>query len=139
MSSVVDTILTYFFFFFFNDTATTEIYTLSLHDALPIFNFGKHIGEEKNRTKNAAPWQVASHHDSQCQRQGQLQSEREGYNQTYVAERFQKHLIREDVFKVFQPNVIHRRSQAIPIEHAEIDRAKNRVDDKKEKENKSRQ
>src|SRR5436190_22084514 len=26
----------YFFFFFFNDPATTEIYTLSLHDALPI-------------------------------------------------------------------------------------------------------
>src|SRR3954462_10466676 len=26
------------FFFFFNDTATTEIYTLSLHDALPILN-----------------------------------------------------------------------------------------------------
>src|SRR5256885_14032567 len=26
----------YHFFFFFNDTATTEIYTLSLHDALPI-------------------------------------------------------------------------------------------------------
>src|SRR3990167_5423056 len=28
---------TYTLFFFFNDTATTEIYTLSLHDALPIF------------------------------------------------------------------------------------------------------
>src|SRR6185295_18806993 len=28
-------VLVYFFFFFFNDTATTEIYTLSLHDALP--------------------------------------------------------------------------------------------------------
>src|SRR2546426_7241223 len=27
------------FFFFFNDTATTEIYTLSLHDALPISSF----------------------------------------------------------------------------------------------------
>src|SRR3954462_1421488 len=27
---------TFCFFFFFNDTATTEIYTLSLHDALPI-------------------------------------------------------------------------------------------------------
>src|SRR5256885_6986523 len=26
------------FFFFFNDTATTEIYTLSLHDALPIYD-----------------------------------------------------------------------------------------------------
>src|SRR6266705_6083092 len=30
------TLLFFFFFFFFNDTATTEIYTLSLHDALPI-------------------------------------------------------------------------------------------------------
>src|SRR2546430_17019104 len=29
-----------FFFFFFNDTATTEIYTLSLHDALPIWREG---------------------------------------------------------------------------------------------------
>src|SRR6266487_1193137 len=28
----------FFFFFFFNDTATTEIYTLSLHDALPIYD-----------------------------------------------------------------------------------------------------
>ena len=27
-------------FFFFNDTATTEIYTLSLHDALPICDLG---------------------------------------------------------------------------------------------------
>src|SRR5687768_18353475 len=27
----------FFLFFFFNDTATTEIYTLSLHDALPIW------------------------------------------------------------------------------------------------------
>src|SRR2546426_12781159 len=37
--SVIDLCLPYlrFFFFFFNDTATTEIYTLSLHDALPIF------------------------------------------------------------------------------------------------------
>src|SRR2546430_3915048 len=29
-------LLSFFLFFFFNDTATTEIYTLSLHDALPI-------------------------------------------------------------------------------------------------------
>src|SRR6266566_6200129 len=28
----------FFLFFFFNDTATTEIYTLSLHDALPIWH-----------------------------------------------------------------------------------------------------
>src|SRR2546429_6905551 len=32
----MSSIALFFFFFFFNDTATTEIYTLSLHDALPI-------------------------------------------------------------------------------------------------------
>src|SRR6266853_5434475 len=32
------------FFFFFNDTATTEIYTLSLHDALPISLVGVALG-----------------------------------------------------------------------------------------------
>src|SRR5256885_15723056 len=40
----------FFFFFFFNDTATTEIYTLSLHDALPIYHVedgarGVYLGE----------------------------------------------------------------------------------------------
>ena len=34
------TVLVDFIFFFFNDTATTEIYTLSLHDALPISGYG---------------------------------------------------------------------------------------------------
>src|SRR2546421_8448207 len=33
------------FFFFFNDTATTEIYTLSLHDALPISGTGARPGD----------------------------------------------------------------------------------------------
>src|SRR3989442_7679023 len=48
-----------FFFFFFNDTATTEIYTLSLHDALPISLRGradtsgqtKFIGRERNQAQ----------------------------------------------------------------------------------------
>src|SRR5690349_23567931 len=34
----------FFFFFFFNDTATTEIYTLSLHDALPISHGSAGLG-----------------------------------------------------------------------------------------------
>src|SRR2546430_3603781 len=34
-------------FFFFNDTATTEIYTLSLHDALPILARGLDVGREQ--------------------------------------------------------------------------------------------
>src|SRR5258706_16445936 len=37
-----------FFFFFFNDTATTEIYTLSLHDALPISGIPpRHHGDRR--------------------------------------------------------------------------------------------
>src|SRR2546430_7189555 len=41
-------------FFFFNDTATTEIYTLSLHDALPIWNTSarKTIRETKTRRRS---------------------------------------------------------------------------------------
>src|SRR5438105_15075794 len=34
---ILSVFLLFPFFFFFNDTATTEIYTLSLHDALPIW------------------------------------------------------------------------------------------------------
>src|SRR5258707_13380901 len=37
-------------FFFFNDTATTEIYTLSLHDALPIFDRLR-LGAERDATR----------------------------------------------------------------------------------------
>ena len=33
--------------FFFNDTATTEIYTLSLHDALPILKVVKRVTEDR--------------------------------------------------------------------------------------------
>src|SRR5258707_3967903 len=39
-------------FFFFNDTATTEIYTLSLHDALPIYRPAAHLGR---RSAGGAP------------------------------------------------------------------------------------
>src|SRR5258708_23574537 len=37
----------FFFLFFFNDTATTEIYTLSLHDALPIYSV-EHLFKARN-------------------------------------------------------------------------------------------
>src|SRR3989442_5884844 len=43
-------------FFFFNDTATTEIYTLSLHDALPIY-----LGRDRLRPK--ASWAFRVAHD----------------------------------------------------------------------------
>src|SRR2546430_8612475 len=37
----------FYFFFFFNDTATTEIYTLSLHDALPIYDLNARAGSHE--------------------------------------------------------------------------------------------
>src|SRR2546422_4154639 len=40
-------------FFFFNDTATTEIYTLSLHDALPISRTGAAVNV---RTRTGGSW-----------------------------------------------------------------------------------
>src|SRR3712207_7487503 len=53
-------------FFFFNDTATTEIYTLSLHDALPIFREAAaraSPGAEKDRPRVARP---RGPHDGGC-------------------------------------------------------------------------
>src|SRR5689334_25269733 len=52
MSHYILSHLLYSFFFFFNDTATTEIYTLSLHDALPIstinrMNTERYVGDSK--------------------------------------------------------------------------------------------
>src|SRR5258708_29122531 len=47
-------------FFFFNDTATTEIYTLSLHDALPISMLSafKHVARFQGRAKMST-WLMA--------------------------------------------------------------------------------
>src|SRR3712207_8630484 len=42
-------------FVFFNDTATTEIYTLSLHDALPIFSGGETTGTTVTPEAPGAP------------------------------------------------------------------------------------
>src|SRR2546429_1664060 len=47
------------FFFFFNDTATTEIYTLSLHDALPISGFQVHVEDAACYDHEAfRPWRL---------------------------------------------------------------------------------
>src|SRR6266566_6131514 len=46
-------------FFFFNDTATTEIYTLSLHDALPISELSNPCIKGGRRAKQAAQGRLA--------------------------------------------------------------------------------
>src|SRR6266851_10260973 len=63
-----------FSFFFFNDTATTEIYTLSLHDALPIFGSNCSRGHVPSwSSRSMASWrseehtsELQSHHDLVC-------------------------------------------------------------------------
>src|SRR5256885_13146110 len=55
----------YYFFFFFNDTATTEIYTLSLHDALPILRLraldvdDRCLASDGDRLLKRADFQIA--------------------------------------------------------------------------------
>src|SRR5688572_33091551 len=71
-----------YFFFFFNDTATTEIYTLSLHDALPIFDEGRHgAGDARPAARRGVlpscllllrPRQRSEEHTSELQSQSNL-------------------------------------------------------------------
>src|SRR3990170_8264534 len=55
-----------FLFFFFNDTATTEIYTLSLHDALPISPTGSSTGSPR-RWSGGSPTGRSEEHTSELQ------------------------------------------------------------------------
>src|SRR2546430_5450239 len=67
-----------FLFFFFNDTATTEIYTLSLHDALPISSCGRSPERRRcPRSRRRAPAWIRSdfrseEHTSELQSQSNL-------------------------------------------------------------------
>src|SRR5205085_10926638 len=71
-----------FFFFFFNDTATTEIYTLSLHDALPILDENQFtvmglFRKKPNRgtlIKNRRALEIAAKHRSE-EHTSELQSQ----------------------------------------------------------------
>src|SRR5438034_5628960 len=59
----------FFFFFFFNDTATTEIYTLSLHDALPISIGVKQriavVPQRANLDRNLRVREILTYHRSE--------------------------------------------------------------------------
>src|SRR5687768_17813248 len=62
-----------YYFFFFNDAATTEIYTLSLHDALPIYVDVLREGEDRQhgqRCQHPGPgqrWERSEEHTSELQ------------------------------------------------------------------------
>src|ERR1051326_9529107 len=53
--------------FFFNDTATTEIYTLSLHDALPISPPDRHSGRYKCHCRRYSGRKRSEEHTSELQ------------------------------------------------------------------------
>src|SRR5262245_66315961 len=62
-SCIIHLLLSFlFFFFFFTDTATTEIYTLSLHDALPISSTGSTSPAiaPPTRCSPCSPWRPSS-------------------------------------------------------------------------------
>src|SRR2546426_4516675 len=66
-------LLLFFFFFFFNDTATTEIYTLSLHDALPISLGGAGVDDVAGRKRHQRrsvtdDRRAVVHHDARVDR-----------------------------------------------------------------------
>src|SRR2546428_4559526 len=58
----------FFSFFFFNDTATTEIYTLSLHDALPIFGRCRPIPDARPAGRRPSGLRTAGRRDRKSTR-----------------------------------------------------------------------
>src|SRR5467141_5353514 len=68
MAVIVDLILLILLlFFFFNDTATTEIYTLSLHDALPISAWPSHCATSRASSASACTMRRSEEHTSELQ------------------------------------------------------------------------
>src|SRR5690348_18487168 len=63
------------FFFFFNDTATTEIYTLSLHDALPIYTQSSSVALTPHPNELGASASVALSHKGRGRSHAQRRSE----------------------------------------------------------------
>src|SRR5256885_5276931 len=62
-----------FVFFFFNDTATTEIYTLSLHDALPILR--RVVATDAHQRPNTPPSESSPAHSTSLRNGSSARSE----------------------------------------------------------------
>src|SRR5215468_9489006 len=67
MSSFISLPCCFSFFFFFNDTATTEIYTLSLHDALPISSRVRSADSTWSARRSRGRWRRSEEHTSELQ------------------------------------------------------------------------
>src|ERR1043165_10317586 len=101
-------VLFVFFFFFFNDTATTEIYTLSLHDALPIWLMslvGSAAGQPQYRRFTRTPYYTEIGRAS-CRGRGEI---------SVVAVLLKK---KTDSMNFFDPNILGSRIIFCAFSHA---------------------
>src|SRR6266436_10376866 len=82
--------LSFAFFFFFNDTATTEIYTLSLHDALPISE------------PPTGPWSMARTSWSTCSRSEEHTSELQSRLHLVCRLLLEKKKTKKQIYKILE-------------------------------------
>src|SRR5260370_34171042 len=92
------------FFFFFNDTATTEIYTLSLHDALPICEMLDH-GERARPYSSALEQQLAKIDDVERTPSARLIAEMRQTGETFFQLALRMSNLHKDYFLgLYPPN-----------------------------------
>src|SRR2546427_4286938 len=100
-------LLVAFFFFFFNDTATTEIYTLSLHDALPIYGQSRRA-EGRGRSRSTLSTVGSCRTDARSEEHtSELQSQ-SNLVCRLLLEKKKKKTQRIHIRRVTQANVIYR-------------------------------
>src|SRR6266496_1881037 len=99
----------FFFFFFFNDTATTEIYTLSLHDALPIF---LPLTSSSGHTRTCCRSRTTDHHHSIPERQKRVIKKSWGYHSGRMSRNYSE----QDEHKI-KPHILRnlRRHTAVVV------------------------
>src|SRR3982751_7149301 len=82
-------------FFFFNDTATTEIYTLSLHDALPIYRGPRPAGRDRSSPSLRSRFRRSEEHTSELQSRSDLVCRLllEKKKKTYIRRRHRRYAV----------------------------------------------
>src|SRR6266513_204280 len=103
-------------FFFFNDTATTEIYTLSLHDAHPIFPFSGQY-EDRQAGRPAVLPQVAQEIESGAVRQMDVEQQAVGWFAPHRRARL-AHAVPE----LFKIGTQHQSDVRLVVHHEEMPR-----------------
>src|SRR3989449_11598862 len=93
------------FFFFFNDTATTEIYTLSLHDALPIL-----LDQERDGIENRVQLRPARQLEVDGQRDGQPQGDHPELHEQAEVPAVHREPPVQNLPEIHRPDVGHTRS-----------------------------